>query len=329
MSKYLYCIVPCEDDISRITIPRLQNGPAVYSVTSTSAQLAAIVADIPELPTNGDRQKLIEHHEVISSLVRHHDVLPLHFGTVAESDDQVLQLLLQGAGRFREVLEQVRGKVEYTIFASWMNNQMIQEIAQRNPQIVSAKTKIAVRGTPPTLEEVITIGKMVQEEVAGENARIAQKTREMLGTLGVVEVSLSPDSERAILSEAILIKRANEENLLDVVGTLRQMYGTRVIWACNGPLPPYNFSNGRFELITRNSLARACAQLGLSKNYSLVELKEAYHQKARETHPDQHQIDPTAKERFEEIEAAYRLLRRVSAETSEANTSDFVLLLGA
>ena len=48
--------------------------------------------------------------------------------------------------------------------------------------------------------------------------------------------------------------------------------------------------------------------LGVSAGASPGEIKRAYHQAARATHPDLNPGDPKAEERFKEVQAAYALL---------------------
>jgi hypothetical protein len=207
-------------------------------------------------------------------------------------------------------------------------------MAMKNPKIVSAKTKITIRGTPPTMEEVIGIGKMVQEEVALHNKSIVEKAAQMLAALGVKRVTLPSESERNIFSEAVLVRHDLQDHFHDVVKTLRRIHGTHIIWNVNGPLPPYNFSDGKFALITQKTLGDARSDLGLEEDFTMEQLKEAYRQKARETHPDQNGPAPEAKERFEKIETAYRLLRKVCHADSAKRTNgagengaDFLLLM--
>jgi len=48
-------------------------------------------------------------------------------------------------------------------------------------------------------------------------------------------------------------------------------------------------------------------QLGVSKNATQQEIKKAYYQLAKKYHPDQNK-DPKAREKFQEIQAAYEIL---------------------
>lgn len=50
------------------------------------------------------------------------------------------------------------------------------------------------------------------------------------------------------------------------------------------------------------------AILGVGPTFTLDALKSAYRRKARETHPDFHPDDPTATERFKQVNAAYVVL---------------------
>ena len=51
------------------------------------------------------------------------------------------------------------------------------------------------------------------------------------------------------------------------------------------------------------------ARLGVRPSASSEEIRTAYRQKARETHPDRNPDDPRAAERFQKVKAAYQVLR--------------------
>jgi hypothetical protein len=51
------------------------------------------------------------------------------------------------------------------------------------------------------------------------------------------------------------------------------------------------------------------ARLGVEASASQEEIRAAYRQRARETHPDRNPDDPRAAERFRKVQAAYRVLR--------------------
>lgn len=51
--------------------------------------------------------------------------------------------------------------------------------------------------------------------------------------------------------------------------------------------------------------------LGIDQSISLDDLKTAYRLKAKETHPDANPNDPKAKEKFQEVQAAYEMLAKV------------------
>jgi hypothetical protein len=168
---------------------------------------------------------------------------------------------------------------------------------------------------------------MVQEEVAAHNAEISKRAFELLEPFAPHHLTLSPESERSILEEAILVKRAFEDHLKGALRTIREMFGEKILWALNGPLPPYHFSNGHFELVTKDALFQAREILKLSEHFSMSELKEAYHAKALETHPDQKSAEHMVDGDFTKVEAAYRLLRRVFPLTQNAvDGQDFFLL---
>jgi curved DNA-binding protein CbpA len=60
------------------------------------------------------------------------------------------------------------------------------------------------------------------------------------------------------------------------------------------------------------SVEEARKVLGLTRGCTLDDVKEAYKQKARETHPDRHRDDPNATAKFQKVSEAYQLLSNPS-----------------
>ncbi|XXF79597.1 GvpL/GvpF family gas vesicle protein [Myxococcaceae bacterium GXIMD 01537] len=74
--------------------------------------LAAVVSAGPSGVPDPTRDNLLAHERVNETVMREHTVLPLAFGTVFPSREDVEALLLAGQAAFRAALARVEGRVE-------------------------------------------------------------------------------------------------------------------------------------------------------------------------------------------------------------------------
>lgn len=79
--------------------------------------LAAVCATVDELPP-ATREGYLEHEAVVESVMAQGPVLPFRFGTTVEARSELREMLEQQAGRFRRLLDDVRGRVELSVRAA-------------------------------------------------------------------------------------------------------------------------------------------------------------------------------------------------------------------
>src|SRR5215216_3776838 len=78
--------------------------------TVALGDLVAVVSDVPGLKIDLSRENLLDHQKVLEEVLSRTDVLPLTFGTVADSDEEVREVLLRGGyDALQEQLDYVRG----------------------------------------------------------------------------------------------------------------------------------------------------------------------------------------------------------------------------
>jgi hypothetical protein len=73
-------------------------------------------------------------------------------------------------------------------------------------------------------------------------------------------------------------------------------------------LPCYSFVNLHVMNVEFQAVDEARRTLGLGKQTTLSEIKQAFRKLAPQSHPDRNSIDPEATSRFEKLAASYRLL---------------------
>src|SRR5437899_6660486 len=88
--KYVYCIIRSDRqrDFGSIGIG---GGQTVYTIAYHD--LAAVVSDTPIVIYDPTRENVLAHEFVNETVMREHTVIPMSFGTVFRSEEDVTELL--------------------------------------------------------------------------------------------------------------------------------------------------------------------------------------------------------------------------------------------
>src|SRR5919202_4912940 len=118
---YIYCVAraqPFENDNSPFATAGIGGHHQVRILTYDD--LAAVVSDATQDQYAISRENLLAHQRVVTQAMTRSDVLPVAFGTVAESDQQVQeQLLKREADALHQALDYVGGHIELELSILW------------------------------------------------------------------------------------------------------------------------------------------------------------------------------------------------------------------
>ena len=95
-ATYVYGVAlaePLQDGHPPLGVPGI-GGRGDPVRTIVVRDLAAVVSDVPGLRIDLKRENLLDHQRVLEEVLRRSDVLPFSFGTVADSDDEIREVLL-------------------------------------------------------------------------------------------------------------------------------------------------------------------------------------------------------------------------------------------
>src|SRR5919199_3751205 len=120
---YIYCVAPAQaferNGSALVATPGIGGRDKPVRLLTSDA-LAAVVSDAPRDEYAISRENLLAHQRVITQAMTRSDVLPVAFGTVAESDQQVQeQLLKREADELHRALATVRGCLELELKVLW------------------------------------------------------------------------------------------------------------------------------------------------------------------------------------------------------------------
>jgi len=284
--KYIYGIIRTSDS-AILGITGLGGTNQVYTVSYRG--LGCVLSDYSGTEFGSMSKEelirwLLEHQVVVEHVMREHTVLPVKFGTVLDTYDEVHDLLSQGYSQFADALSWIEDKVEVEVAATWDTNQVLQAIGQEE-DIVHTREATASRPGQPPLEERIHMGQMVKASM--DRRRDIYRER-MISFLKPVAVDVQPNalvSDELAMNVAFFIESATQEGFDSLVRQLNDLFHNRINFRIIGPLPPYSFATVEITRLSPEKIEEARQLLGLDDVFSEPEIRRAYRRLAAETHP--------------------------------------------
>jgi hypothetical protein len=242
-SKYVYCIVRCSGPLRFGPIGIGTEPAEVHTVHYR--ELGAVVSDTPVEVLDATRENVLAHERVNEAVMREHTVIPMSFGTVFKTRDDIVELLRAAYEAFGDVLEKMQNKVEFGLKVLWDREAVIREIEAEDEDVRRLKDEISSqRGS--TYFARMQYGRAVD---AALETRSEHYVHEIFGQLRPVSVASranKPIGDRMILNAAFLVSRDQEAAFDAKVKEIGAH--DKLTFKYTGPWPPYNFVNIRLKL---------------------------------------------------------------------------------
>jgi hypothetical protein len=247
---YIYCVAHArafETGSSLFATPGIGGRDNAVRVV-TYDDLAAVVSDGPQDDYDVSRENLLAHQRVITQAMTRSDVLPVSFGTVADSDQQVQEQLLQGAAdELRHSLAEVRGRIELELKVLWNEERLFAEIVAENDDVRVLRDSLAGQAPEATQYERIPLGERVAAAIQHKSEAEAASLLDALEPLAVKTRVNDNLSDMMLLNAAFLVDKIQEQAFDAKVQVLGEAQAGRQIFQYVGPLPPYNFVDIRLQ----------------------------------------------------------------------------------
>src|SRR3989304_996383 len=119
------------------------NGSEIHPVHYRD--LAAVVSDVPLGVLDSTRENVLAHERVNEIVMRDHTVIPMSFGTIFKTRDDIVQLLRSAYDAFGDVLSKMRDKMEFGLKVLWDRDSIVKDIEDEDEGIHRLKNEIALQ----------------------------------------------------------------------------------------------------------------------------------------------------------------------------------------
>jgi len=242
--KYVYCIIEAAEPLRFGPVGIGADPSEVYTVHFKN--LGAVVSDAPLEVLDSTRENVLAHERVNETVMREHTVIPMSFGTVFKTREDIIELLRSAAEAFGDVLNKMQNKLEFGLKVLWDRDQAVREVESEDEDISRLKKEISGQ-KGPTYFARMQYGRLVDAALHARSERYVAVVLDELRDVSVASRINKPIGDKMIMNAAFLISRDQEQAFDSKVKSIASRFD-KLTFKYTGPWPPYNFVNIRLKL---------------------------------------------------------------------------------
>jgi hypothetical protein len=242
--KYVYCVIQSADPLRFGAAGIGDNGSEIHTIHYRD--LAAVVSDVPLGILDSTRENVLAHERVNEIVMRDHTVIPMSFGTIFKTKDDIVQLLRSAYDAFGDVLTKMRDKMEFGLKVLWDRDSVVKDIEDEDEGIHRLKNEIASQ-KGSTYFARMQYGRAIDAALQQRSERYGSEILDRLRDVAVASRINKPIGDKMIMNAAFLVSR-NQESAFDTRVKHIASEHDKLTFKYTGPWPPYNFVNIRLKL---------------------------------------------------------------------------------
>jgi hypothetical protein len=240
--KYIYCIIASDYDVNFGPIGVGGRGDLVSTIGFDG--LCMVVSDHPLSRFVVNPENMLAHQKVIEMVMKEfRSVLPIRFGTIAATPDEIRNLLNRRYSEFMELLKQFENKVELNVRGTWKNMGMIyKEIDKEHVELQKIRVEIEKLDDKEKKSlKIAEAANLVEHALIEKKEKEAEKIIDAFRR-SVFEFKHNKTSGDAIfMNTAFLINCGREVEFDNIMADMGVKYQDRSDFVYTAPLPIFNF----------------------------------------------------------------------------------------
>lgn len=251
MEKIIYAIVHIREGDGE---PKLLSteicgltGTSLYFVSYQDIAIAVSDFNLPKFTVT--KELALNFAQVIETISRQFNLLPVRFGTFLKSDEQINHMIIKNYDSFLDHLFRIANKFEFGLKVLWDYEKGVESIKvkmESNP--ATAETYFSKKSIHTDYlfekmmkhrleEELIHFADQLIEDLSGhfENLEPVCKFKKMV-------------TPQMVLDALFLVKKEEKDEFVAAIGKLKQQR-PELSFLLTGPWPPYNFTEISIDLI--------------------------------------------------------------------------------
>ena len=240
--KYIYCIIASNYDVNFGAIGVGGRGDLVSTIGFDG--LCMVVSDHPLSKFVVNPENMLAHQKVIEVVMKEfRSILPVRFGTIAATPDEIRNLLNRRYSEFMELLKQFENKVELNVRGTWKNMAMIyKEIDRERAELQKIRAEInnLAEGEAKTAK-IDEAGKLVEHALMEKKEEEAGKIIDAFRRSVFEHKHNKTSGDAMFMNTAFLVNSGREVEFDNIMADIGARFQDRSDFVYTAPLPIFNF----------------------------------------------------------------------------------------
>jgi hypothetical protein len=244
--KYVYGIINGKMT-QEIEIPGVDD-EKVYPIPYQEISVVVSNINIDTDEIDPTRRNVLAHTNVQSKLLESYDLLPMGFGMIAGSEDEITTILKNNYTGLKNELKRLAEKIEVELKVFWDEKALIEDLEKNNKKFSELKARISKASSPIESRNLaVEAGKLVEEIVGNWKGKHIKNIFNTLRKKSIDAVENKFVGIKNILNASFLVEKKKEPEFKKDVFRLDSEYNGKLNFKYIAPLPPYNFVNFKLE----------------------------------------------------------------------------------
>ena len=244
--RYVYGVVEAKEQTTFGKIGIGGEGEQVYMVKYLD--IAAVVSKTSVYIFDPTRENALAHEHVIETVMKNYTIIPMSFGTVFRTDEDIREVLRSIYASLKDVLDKMEGRMEFGLKVTWDRDRIIEELKREDEEIHKFHVELTKKHLQSTYFARMQLGRMIDKALAERAAGFVREIYDGLRSVCVASRDNKPIGDKMIMNAAFLIEQPREAEFDAAVNRVAKKFGERLNFKYTGPWPPYNFVNIRLKL---------------------------------------------------------------------------------
>ncbi len=234
---YLYGIIDAQNALD-LAMSGIEGGDIE---TIKADGIAAVITRVGRQKIRPQRANLAVHHKLLHELAMRQTVLPCAFGTVAASEEQLLEVLRTNCGELLRELAMLRGKMEMSLSVYWNTSNIFEFFVAANQELKAMRDRVFRPGREPSMEERLELGKLFESLLGQCRERHTQQVIDTLSPYCAEIRAVDPGAEQMIMKVVCLVHKDQQQRFEEGVQEAARKFDDHYTFKYSGPWAPFDF----------------------------------------------------------------------------------------
>lgn len=240
---YLYSITKSVQNDTYLPIGMSESEEGSELSTVNYGQLSCVVSISPMKEWEISRKNVIQHQKVNEHILEENVVLPVCFGTMSKSSDEIIQKLL--SPRSEELLERIEyfsDKKEFGLKVFWKDmDKTYSNLLQENDSLSVWRDKLSKLPVEQSRNDMVRLGQKVKESLENKRKQVEDILIEKLKPYVVECKDIQVVNDRQVSNLIFLVRDCQQDAFDTEINNISDLYEEELIFKYVGPAPPANF----------------------------------------------------------------------------------------